>query len=68
MSAQKYNAREAELEYMVEKMIDALDRRLLNDELTEEEYDREIARVDSWASRKYEEMDRNHKFKPEWDE
>ena len=68
MSTQKYNAREAELEYMVEKMIDALDRRLLNDELTEEEYDREIARVDSWASRKYEEMDRNHKFKPEWDE
>jgi len=68
MSAQKYNAREAELEYMVEKMIDALDRRLLNDELTEEEYDREVNRIDTWASRKYEEMDRNHKFKPEWDE
>jgi hypothetical protein len=66
--AQKYNTREAKLEYMIEKMIDDLDRRLLNDELTEEEYDRKIARVDSWASRKYEEMDRNDKFKPEWDE
>ena len=59
---------EAEIEYRVEKMIDDLDTKLMMDSLTQEEYDREVSRVDQWASQQYRYVDDKplHKMKTEY--
>lgn len=44
---------EDEIERVVERMIDAADKRLLNGLITQDEYDREIFKIDEWATREY---------------
>jgi len=48
---------EAEIEYQVEKMIDELDFNLTSNSITQEEYDREVSRIDQWASQQYQRLD-----------
>jgi hypothetical protein len=40
---------ETQIEIMVEKAIDKLDKRFLNGELNQMEYDQEIHIIDKWA-------------------
>lgn len=44
---------EDEIEYIVEKRIDELDRKLLNDDIIESEYDQAIIDIERWASQQY---------------
>ena len=41
---------EEEIERIVEKHIEALDRRLMNNDLTQQEYEEAVVIVDKWAS------------------
>lgn len=44
---------EAEIEYRVERVMDDLDANLMMNSITQEEYDREVVRLDQWASQQY---------------
>ena len=44
---------EDQIERRVEATIDRLDRQLMRHEITQEEYDREVSIVDSWAIQQY---------------
>jgi len=59
---------EAEIEYRVEKMIDDLDTNLMMNSITQEEYDREVSKVDQWASQQYRYLDDKplHKMRTEY--
>lgn len=45
---------EEQIERMVERQIDRLDRHLLSNQITQEQYDRDIVSLDKWASQQYE--------------
>ena len=44
---------EAQIELIVERQIDKLDKQLMQGKITQEEYDREVLIVDKWASQQY---------------
>lgn len=41
---------EEEIERIVEKHINALDRRLMNNDMTQKEYEEAVVIIDKWAS------------------
>jgi hypothetical protein len=45
---------ESQIEMRVEWAIDRLDRHLLTNQITQEQYDRDIVSIDKWASQQYE--------------
>lgn len=45
---------EEQIERMVERQIDRLDRHLLSNQITQEQYDRDIVALDKWSSQQYE--------------
>jgi hypothetical protein len=45
---------ESQIEMRVEWAIDRLDRHLLTNQITQEQYDRDIVAIDKWASQQYE--------------
>ncbi len=47
---------ETQIEIMVEKAIDKLDKRFLNGELNQMEYDQEIHIIDKWATQQLKEQ------------
>ena len=44
---------ESQIEIIVERQIDKLDKQLMQGKITQEEYDREVVIVDKWASQQY---------------
>ena len=47
---------EEQIETRVERAIDRLDRHLLSNQITQEQYDRDIVSIDKWASQQYEHL------------
>lgn len=47
---------ENQIETLVERQIDKLDKNLLSGALTQSEYDHEIMIVDKWASQQYDHL------------
>jgi len=45
---------EEQIERMVERHIDRLDRHLLSNQITQEQYDRDIVALDKWSSQQYQ--------------
>lgn len=45
---------EEQIERMVERQIERLDRHLLSNQITQEQYDRDIVALDKWASQQYQ--------------
>ena len=45
---------EDQIERIVERTIDRLDRHLLSNQITQEQYDRDIVSLDRWASEQYQ--------------
>ena len=45
---------ESQIEMRVEWAINRLDRHLLTNQITQEQYDRDIVAIDKWASQQYE--------------
>lgn len=45
---------EEQIERKVELQIDRLDRHLLSNQITQEQYDRDIMALDTWAAQQYE--------------
>jgi len=45
---------EDQIERKVESAIDRLDRHLLSNQITQEQYDRDIVSIDKWAQQQYE--------------
>jgi len=44
---------ESQIEHRVQVAIDRLDRHLLTNQITQEQYDRDILAVDKWAAQQY---------------
>lgn len=51
----KYQLLEAKIERIVELEYDQLDRRLTNNEISQDEYDDEARAIDEWAREMYDE-------------
>lgn len=47
---------ENQIERRVELAIDRLDRHLLSNQITQEQYDRDIAAIDKWAAQQYQNL------------
>lgn len=47
---------EDQIERRVELAIDRLDRHLLSNQITQEQYDRDIAAIDKWAAQQYQNL------------
>lgn len=47
---------ENQIETRVEREIDRLDRHLLTNQITQEQYDKNIVSIDKWASQQYEHL------------
>jgi hypothetical protein len=45
---------EQQIERRVESAIDRLDRHLLSNQITQEQYDRDIVSIDKWAEQQYQ--------------
>jgi hypothetical protein len=45
---------EDQIERKVELAIDRLDRHLLSNQITQEQYDRDIVSIDKWAEQQYQ--------------
>ena len=45
---------EQQIERKVESAIDRLDRHLLSNQITQEQYDRDIVSIDKWAEQQYQ--------------
>ena len=45
---------EQQIERKVELAIDRLDRHLLSNQITQEQYDRDIGSIDKWAEQQYQ--------------
>ena len=45
---------EEQIERKVESAIDRLDRHLLSNQITQEQYDRDIVSIDRWAEQQYQ--------------
>lgn len=45
---------ETQIEYRVEKAIDRLDRHFMSNQITQEQYDRDIVSLDKWAEQEYQ--------------
>lgn len=50
---------EDQIERRVERVMDTLDYRLLNGELSQSDYDREVSILDKWAQQQYDELTPN---------
>lgn len=48
---------EAKIERIVELEYNQLDRRLTNNEITQDQYDEEARELDAWARNMYDELD-----------
>jgi hypothetical protein len=47
---------EDQIETRVERAIDRLDRHLLSNQITPEQYDKDIVSIDTWALQQYEHL------------
>ena len=47
---------ETQIENRVEAAIDRLDRHLLTNQISQEQYDKDIVSIDKWASQQYEHL------------
>ena len=47
---------ENQIETRVEREIDRLDRHLLTNQISQEQYDKDIVSIDKWASQQYEHL------------
>ena len=47
---------ENQIEYRVEKAIDRLDRQFLSNQITQEQYDRDLVAIDKWAEQQYQHL------------
>ena len=47
---------ENQIETRVEREIDQLDRNLLTNKITQQQYDKDIVSIDKWASQQYEHL------------
>jgi hypothetical protein len=47
---------ENQIEIRVERAVDRLDRHLLTNKITQEQYDKDIVSIDKWASQQYEHL------------
>ena len=47
---------EDQIERRVQCAIDRLDRHLLSNQITQDQYDRDIVAIDKWASQQYEHL------------
>ena len=45
---------ESQIEYKVEKAIDRLDRQFMSNQITQEQYDRDMLSLDKWAEQEYQ--------------
>lgn len=45
---------EDQIEHKVQVAIDRLDRHLLSNQITQDQYDRDIVAIDKWASQQYQ--------------
>ena len=45
---------EQQIERKVELAVDRLDRHLLSNQITQEQYDRDIVSIDKWAEQQYQ--------------
>ena len=45
---------ESQIEYKVEKAIDRLDRQFMSNQITQDQYDRDMVSIDKWAQQQYE--------------
>ena len=45
---------EQQIERKVESAIDRLDRHLLSNQITQEQYDRDLLSIDKWAEQQYQ--------------
>lgn len=45
---------ESQIEYRVEKAIDRLDRQFMSNQITQEQYDRDMLSLDKWAEQEYQ--------------
>jgi len=44
------------IETSVERVIDRLDKKLLTNQITQEQYDKDIAHINKWSARQYEHL------------
>lgn len=54
----KYQRMEEKIERIVELEYNALDRRLMNGEITQDQYEDEAREIDAWARDMYNDMER----------
>lgn len=47
---------ENQIENRVERAINSLDKRLMSNQITQEQYDMDIVRIDTWANQQYEHL------------
>ena len=45
---------ESQIEYRVEKAIDRLDRQFMSNQITQDQYDRDMLSLDKWAEQEYQ--------------
>jgi hypothetical protein len=45
---------ESQIEIIVERAIDKLDKKLMQSKITQSEYDYEVSIIDKWATQQYE--------------
>ena len=45
---------ESEIEIIVERVIDKLDKKLMQSKITQSEYDYEVSIIDKWSTQQYE--------------
>lgn len=54
MSTRNLTMSESEIEIIVERVIDKLDKKLMQSKITQSEYDYEVSIIDKWATQQYE--------------
>ena len=51
---------ETQIEKRVENAVDRLDRHLMSNQITQEQYDRDIVAIDRWAQQQYDHLQNWH--------
>jgi hypothetical protein len=54
MSTRNLTMSESEIEIIVERVIDKLDKKLMQSKITQSEYDYEVSIIDKWSTQQYE--------------
>jgi len=54
MSTRNLTMSESEIEIIVERAIDKLDKKLMQSKITQSEYDYEVSIIDKWSTQQYE--------------